>query len=64
MKIKVFGWRVLLDRLTSKDQLLSRSILSSSHDLPCALCFQWDENLPHLCLSCSVAKKVWSAIFK
>lgn len=64
MKIKVFGWRVMLYRLANKDQLFRRGILSSSHDLPCALCLCEDESLLHLFVNCGVSKQVWDVIFK
>ncbi|CAL5206955.1 unnamed protein product [Lathyrus oleraceus] len=48
MKIKIFGWRVFLDRIASKDQLLRRGIICSPRDFPCALCLLVEENLQHL----------------
>lgn len=54
----------MLDKLANKDQLFRRGILSSSHDLPCALCLCEDESLLHLFVNCGVSKQVWDAIFK
>lgn len=64
MKIKIFGWRVFLDRIASKDQLLRRGIIRSPRDFPCALCLLIEENLQHLFLECDVAKHVSNAISK
>lgn len=55
MKINVFDWRTLLDKLATKDQLKRRGILSSIHDLPCIFCFLFEENLQNLFLECGVA---------
>lgn len=38
-KIKLFGWRLFLNILPSRDQFNRRGILVNSHDLPCVFCF-------------------------
>lgn len=62
MKIKVFGWRTFLNRLATRDHLISRGITSYIHDLSCVFCFLSYENLHHIFFECGVTLRVWSAI--
>ncbi|XP_058770110.1 uncharacterized protein LOC131643803 [Vicia villosa] len=62
-KIKVFGWRVLHNRLPSKDQLVKRGIINNSQDKWCVLCMEEVKDLNHLLFKCGVSLKVWSGIF-
>ncbi|XP_058751979.1 uncharacterized protein LOC131625099 [Vicia villosa] len=58
-KIKVFGWRVLLNRLPSRDQLVKRKIIQNDEEKVCVLCAAKDEDLEHLLFNCSFSQKVW-----
>lgn len=64
MNIKIVDWRVCLDMIASKDQLLRRGIIHFPRDLPFPLCLLVEENLQHLFLECNVSKYVWNAIFR
>lgn len=61
-KVKIFVWRCFLNRILMKDQLRRRGILSSPHDLPCALCFQVEEDLCHLFSNCRVVVIIWKKV--
>lgn len=56
------GWKVLLDRIQTKDNLVHRNILIA--DLSCPLCDVLEERSCHLFFSCSVAWKIWGLIHK
>ncbi|PNX85822.1 ribonuclease H, partial [Trifolium pratense] len=58
-KIKIFGWRLLLNKLPTRAALNRRGILTNPHDLPCAFCFQQIEDDTHLFFSCRFSKEVW-----
>ncbi|KAI5437740.1 hypothetical protein KIW84_023742 [Lathyrus oleraceus] len=60
IKIKVFGWKTLLNRLATRDLLLSRGIISFSHDLTCVFYFRVEENLQHIFFECGAVTKVWA----
>lgn len=62
-KILIFGWRVLLNRLPTKDHLFKKRIISSASDILCVLCLDEEESLDHLFLRCVVSKKIWRGIF-
>ncbi|CAI8603341.1 unnamed protein product [Vicia faba] len=62
-KLKVFGWRVIFNRLPTKDQLVKRDIIHSDIDKLCALYLNVDKYLDHLLFNCIVSKKVWCKIF-
>ncbi|XP_058726970.1 uncharacterized protein LOC131598375 [Vicia villosa] len=61
-KLKVFGWRVLLDRLPSKIQLARRGIILNEQDKMCVFCGTELEDLDHVLFSCSFSKNVWNNI--
>ncbi|CAK8535432.1 unnamed protein product [Lathyrus sativus] len=49
VKTKVFVWRLCLNRLSSRDNLLRRGLMLNSHELVCPLCLLVDEDIIHLC---------------
>ncbi|XP_058733104.1 uncharacterized protein LOC131604696 [Vicia villosa] len=57
-KLKVFGWRVILDILPSKMQLAKRGIIRNEQDKMCEFCGVVVEDLNHLILSCLLSKNV------
>jgi hypothetical protein len=62
-KVSVFGWRLLLERLPTREALHHRGILNNPHELLCVFCLCHTENCEHLFFSCSFIKGVWEAIF-
>ncbi|CAI8590011.1 unnamed protein product [Vicia faba] len=62
-KIKIFRWRIMLNRLSSKDQLAKRSIIVSDQDKVCVFCSADFEDLEHLFFKCSFFKRVWDSIY-
>lgn len=57
-KVSIFGWRLLLQCLPTKDELLTRDCLDSSQ-LLCPFCSEEDETLNHLFLSCKKSSSIW-----
>ncbi|KAL8515046.1 hypothetical protein ACS0TY_013940 [Phlomoides rotata] len=53
------AWRVLWDRLPTKDDLQRRNILSSSDDLKCVLCGDKEEPGRHIFFECEFSYKVF-----
>ncbi|GKC12718.1 RNA-directed DNA polymerase, eukaryota [Tanacetum coccineum] len=56
IKINIFAWRVFLDRLPSKMNLLRRGVQVSS--LLCPICISYNEDVSHSFFSCSLAVDV------
>jgi len=54
----MLGWRVLLDKLPTKTNLLVRGV-QLQHSL-CELCRAHEENAKHLFFSCKVSQMVWN----
>lgn len=48
LKVRIFGWRLLLDRLPTRSSLVARRIISNLHDMVCVLCFNAVEDDVHL----------------
>lgn len=60
-KIKVFGWRCFLNRLSSKDQLFFRGIVPSKQ-LIRLFYFVEEESVSHLLFQYVVSKLVWREV--
>ncbi|GAU38071.1 hypothetical protein TSUD_318650 [Trifolium subterraneum] len=61
LKVSIFAWRLLRDRLPSKTNLVSRDILSlEAHH--CVFGCGMAESAQHLFLSCSICGSLWSLI--
>ena len=55
--IKVFGWRVMLDRQPSKVNLENKGVMVSCN--LCPLCKKEVETTHHLFITCEVAHRLW-----
>ena len=56
-KAKVFGWRVLLDRLSTRVNLEHRGVNLSCN--LCPLCNKEVESIQHLLITCEVTQRLW-----
>ncbi|XP_058786284.1 uncharacterized protein LOC131660936 [Vicia villosa] len=61
-KVKIFAWRLILDRLPTKDQLKKRGILDTDRDCCCVFCSQEEESSKHLFDSCPITRNIWSRV--
>ncbi|XP_058742316.1 uncharacterized protein LOC131614778 [Vicia villosa] len=61
-RLKVFGWKVALNRLPTKDQLVKRGIIRNEQEL-CVFCDEKAEDLDHLLFKCKISQKVWGNIY-
>lgn len=61
-KALIFTWRLLLDRISTREELFKRGVLTSTRDLCCVLCFKEIETTTHLFCRCEFTKKVWRKI--
>lgn len=46
-KIRAFGWRLFMDRLATKDQLIKTGISFAPNKVVCVLCLSEEEDLNH-----------------
>lgn len=61
MKIKVFAWLLLFDRLNTRDMLVRRQWRSLQEDNTCPLCHaQAWEHRDHLFFTCLFSTRVWN----
>lgn len=63
-KVKAHGWRCLLDRLPTSENLLKRRVLATAEQAVCKLCHGEIESSSHLLFSCTVAMDIWKEIYK
>src|ERR1044072_459136 len=58
-KVQAFSWRVVLDRIQSRQNLRKRGILQQGQHCLCVLCQESEESSVHLLFSCKFAWRVW-----
>ncbi|XP_058764822.1 uncharacterized protein LOC131638284 [Vicia villosa] len=63
-KLSFFGWRVILNRIATKDQLIKRNVVLDSNDNLCVFCHLHDETISHLFGSCSFMENIWNSVCK
>lgn len=56
--VSIFGWRLLLNRLPTKDELIKRGSLDLAQ-LPCTLCGNEPESIDHVFLNCPKSRTIW-----
>lgn len=61
-KVKAFAWRVLLDRIASKENLIKRKVLDDQGQAQCSLCNGHLESTWHLLFSCPVSTHLWQRV--
>ncbi|XP_058742476.1 uncharacterized protein LOC131614964 [Vicia villosa] len=62
-KVKIFGWRFMLNSLPSKVELFRRCVIRDASSLLCPVCSEYDEDLNHLFFTCVGATRVWELVF-
>jgi hypothetical protein len=63
-KISMFGWRLLLEKLPTRESLFSKGVVTNAMDSYCVLCCNHVESMNHIFLQCHVSNSVWIIIFK
>lgn len=61
--MQIFGWRILLNRIPTKDLLSKLGILSDIEDLLCVFYLTELENISHLLGSCPCIGRIWRKVF-
>ncbi|XP_058734060.1 uncharacterized protein LOC131605759 [Vicia villosa] len=61
-KIKAFGWRLLINRLPTKDQLVHRKIALSLDNSLCGFCGTNPESRDHVFFGCKSVELVWREV--
>lgn len=63
-KLKIFGWRLLRDRLPTRKQLLRRKIILQNQEALCVFCEQHIEEPNHLFILCPKIQRLWLSIIQ
>ncbi|CAJ2637084.1 unnamed protein product [Trifolium pratense] len=61
-KVSVFCWRLLQNKLATRDNLSAKGIITNFVSRSCTFCFNVIESCDHLFFSCPLAKRVWDGI--
>jgi hypothetical protein len=63
-KVVALAWRVLLNRIPTKENLSLRNVLGPGVHLGCGMCNRIGESALHLFLHCKVANAVWLKLMR
>ncbi|GKU89474.1 hypothetical protein SLEP1_g3606 [Rubroshorea leprosula] len=63
-KISTFNWQLLLDRIPTKMNMLTRGIIKDIQDCKCGICGEEEEDTKHLFLKCNMVRWLWMACAK
>ncbi|XP_057809018.1 uncharacterized protein LOC131023492 [Salvia miltiorrhiza] len=58
VKVSAFCWKLLQDRIHTKENLSKRNILSADQSLACAFCSESPESASHLMIECQFTAQV------
>ncbi|GKV25759.1 hypothetical protein SLEP1_g35153 [Rubroshorea leprosula] len=61
-KLSVFGWRLFLNRLATKDNLCRRGVALPGGNVCCGLCHEGVEQLQHIFCDCKPVWLVWMKV--
>ncbi|KAK2457421.1 hypothetical protein QL285_004692 [Trifolium repens] len=64
LKVGIFGWRLLIDKLPSREALFRKGIITNPMDSCCVFCNSEMEDINHAFFKCSVTGTVWNSIFR
>jgi hypothetical protein len=64
LKVSIFGWRLLLEKLPSRETLFHGGVLTNTHERSCVFCFNTQEREQHIVLNCCMTDVVWRHIYK
>jgi hypothetical protein len=62
-KISIFGWRLLIERLPTREALINKGIIINNSDNRCVLCSNHGESIFHVFVQCHFSSTVWREIF-
>ncbi|GAU21373.1 hypothetical protein TSUD_189600 [Trifolium subterraneum] len=62
LKVVVFSWKLLQDRIPSRQNLLRRRVIATPESAICALCGLSGESSVHLFISCPVVSSAWYSV--
>ncbi|XP_057458163.1 uncharacterized protein LOC130748928 [Lotus japonicus] len=57
--VRAFAWRMVQNRVPTRDNLFRRQVLGTEDDLLCPLCHQTGETSRHLFFSCPISLSIW-----
>lgn len=63
-KVVAFSWKLLLNKLPTRLNLLRRNCSSPESSVLCVLCNSTAESVNHLFLHCEVASEVWKNLMR
>ncbi|KAL8521526.1 hypothetical protein ACS0TY_011877 [Phlomoides rotata] len=60
----VHAWRVIWERIPTKNKLQCRNILSPLDNSTCAWCGLYEETIKHVLFECSFSNQIWMDVCK
>jgi hypothetical protein len=61
--VSIFGWRLLLERLPTREALFNKGVITNHLEKSHVFCFNMEETLHHCFLGCHIIATVWRDVF-
>jgi hypothetical protein len=61
-KVSIFGWRLLLEKLPTREALFNKGVITNHLEKCCVFCFNMEESLNHCFIDCHVTATVWREV--
>ncbi|MCI05031.1 ribonuclease H protein, partial [Trifolium medium] len=62
-KVSIFGWRLLLGKLPTREALYRKGIITNNIERSCLFCHKEEEDIKHIFFNCSIIMQVWQNVF-
>ncbi|CAJ2650181.1 uncharacterized protein LOC123904681 [Trifolium pratense] len=56
-KVSIFGWRLLLEKLPTREALYKKGIITNIHERCCVFCYNEVEDTQHIFFKCTVSEQ-------
>jgi hypothetical protein len=63
-KVSIFGWRLLIERLPTRDALYRKGIITNNHERSCVFCSREVEDIHHVFFNCYMSQQIWNHVFR
>jgi hypothetical protein len=63
-KVSIFGWRLLLGKLLTREALYNKGIITNNLERCCVFCFKEVEDIHYVLFNCNASRQVWNKVFR
>nr|AFK47708.1 unknown [Lotus japonicus] len=57
------AWKILLNRIQSKENLRRKGLLNTETETRCSFCYDVEESTSHLFFTCVISWRIWMLVY-